>query len=86
MPINLTRAQQIVGPEPREACFASSVIRPSYAVAPWPGQLRRYAAIAQNAYETFSSTDFDFSSDAFSEQLSLCQTMAWDRASAVDSS
>jgi hypothetical protein len=49
-------------------------------------QAQRYAAIAQNAYETFSSTDFDFSSDAFSEQLSLCQTMAWDRASAVDSS
>jgi hypothetical protein len=35
-------AQQIVGPEPREATFASNVIRRSCSVAPWPGQLRRY--------------------------------------------
>src|SRR6185503_4867119 len=37
-------AQQIVGPEPREATFASSVIRLSCSVAPWPGQLKRCAA------------------------------------------
>src|SRR6185436_11446967 len=37
-------AQQIVGPEPREATFASSVIRLSCSVAPWPGQLRRSAS------------------------------------------
>src|SRR6185295_17235039 len=36
--------QQIVGPEPREACFASSVIRLSCSVTPWPGQLRRWDA------------------------------------------
>jgi hypothetical protein len=36
--------QQIVGPEPREASFASSVIRLSCPVAPWPGQLRRWGA------------------------------------------
>ena len=35
--------QQIVGPEPRAACFASSVIRRSCSVAPWPGQLNRCA-------------------------------------------
>src|SRR6185295_1665669 len=35
-------AEQIVGPEPREASFASSVIRLSCSVAPWAGQLNRY--------------------------------------------
>ena len=35
------RTEQIVGPEPREATFASSVIRLSCSVAPWPGQLKR---------------------------------------------
>src|SRR5215471_10681816 len=35
---------QIVGPEPRGASFASSVIRRRCSVAPWPGQLRRYVA------------------------------------------
>ncbi len=33
--------EQIVGPEPLEACFASSVIRLSCSVAPWPSQLNR---------------------------------------------
>src|ERR1043166_8165159 len=33
--------EQIVGPEPREASFASSVIGLSCSVAPWPGQLKR---------------------------------------------
>jgi hypothetical protein len=37
-------AEQIVGPEPREAPFASSVVRLSCSVAPWPGQLNRYPA------------------------------------------
>ena len=37
--------QQIVGSEPREASFASSVIRLSCSVAPWPGQLHRYPAL-----------------------------------------
>src|ERR1041384_1901825 len=41
----LGAAQQIVGPEPRAACFASSVIRLSCSVAPWPGQLNRCALI-----------------------------------------
>jgi hypothetical protein len=41
----LTRVEQIVGPEPREATFAPSVIRLSYSVAPWPGQLRRSVAL-----------------------------------------
>ena len=35
--------EQIVGREPREACFASSVIRLSCPVAPWPGQHNRWA-------------------------------------------
>src|SRR5262249_15483194 len=30
--------------EPREACFASSAVRLSGSVAPWPGQLRRSTA------------------------------------------
>ena len=34
--------EQIVGPEPRAACFASSAVRLSCSVAPWPGQLKRY--------------------------------------------
>src|SRR5438874_503271 len=38
------RTQQIVGPEPRGATFASSVIRRSCSVTPWPGQLRRSIA------------------------------------------
>src|SRR5215471_7713348 len=38
------RTEQMVGPEPREATFASSVIRRSCSVAPWPGQLNRYVA------------------------------------------
>src|SRR5262245_33645716 len=41
-------AQQIVGPEPREASFASSVIRLSCSVAPWPGQLHRYVLTPSN--------------------------------------
>src|SRR6185295_9883984 len=40
------RTPQIVGSEPQEATFASSVIRQSCSVAPWLGQLRRYAAEA----------------------------------------
>src|SRR6478735_1718277 len=47
--------QQIVGPEPREATFASSVIRLSCSVAPWPGQLNRYVAFSggdNNSYES----------------------------------
>jgi len=38
--------EQIVGPEPREASFASSVVRRRCSVAPWPGQLRRYAELS----------------------------------------
>ena len=37
-------AQQIVGPEPREATFASSLVRRSYSVTPWSGQLNRWGA------------------------------------------
>jgi hypothetical protein len=37
--------EQIVGPEPRGASFASSVIRLICLVPPWPGQLRRYPAL-----------------------------------------
>jgi len=37
--------EQIVGPEPRAASFASSVIRLSCSVAPWPGQLNRSVAL-----------------------------------------
>ena len=36
--------QQIVGPEPREASFASSLVRRSCSVTAWPGQLNRYPA------------------------------------------
>jgi hypothetical protein len=36
--------EPIVGPEPREATFASSVIRLSCSEGPWPGQLRRSVA------------------------------------------
>src|SRR5215471_9219558 len=36
------RTEQMVGPEPREASFASSVVRRSCSVAPWPGQLNRW--------------------------------------------
>ena len=35
---------QIVGSEPREATFASSVVRRNCSLAPWPGQLNRYRA------------------------------------------
>jgi hypothetical protein len=41
-------AQQIVGPEPREASFASSVIRRSCSVAPWPGQLNRWPSVTSS--------------------------------------
>ncbi len=41
---NFGGAQQIVGPEPREAPFASIVLRRSCSVTPWPGQLNRYRA------------------------------------------
>ena len=40
-------------PEPRKACFASSVIRLSYSLAPWPGQLNRYA-LAMNSHSAES--------------------------------
>ena len=40
--------QQIVGPGPREATFASSVVRRSCSVAPWPGQLRRSTTTWKN--------------------------------------
>ena len=43
--MSVGRVEQIVGPEPREATFASSAIRLSCSVAPWPGQLRRYPAL-----------------------------------------
>src|ERR1044072_266524 len=36
--------EQIVGPEPREAPFASRVIRTRCSAAPAPGHLNRYAA------------------------------------------
>jgi hypothetical protein len=39
---NFTTVEQIVGPEPREATFASSMIWLSCSVTPWPGQLNRY--------------------------------------------
>src|SRR6185369_8853463 len=42
-PLTGGAVEQIVGPEPREATFASSVIRLSRSVAPWPGQLNRCA-------------------------------------------
>src|SRR5215831_10466028 len=46
--------QQIVGPGPRAASFASSVVRRSCSVAPWPGQLRRWASVVRKRdwYET----------------------------------
>ena len=45
-------AQQIVGPEPREASFASSLFRLSCSVTPWPGQLRRWASISRFVMNT----------------------------------
>jgi hypothetical protein len=51
-------AQQIVGPEPREATFASSVILRSCSVAPWPGQLRRSALQLRSMFRLFSSLLF----------------------------
>jgi len=41
----LAATEQIVGPEPRGATFASNVIRLSCSVAPWPGQLNRWVAV-----------------------------------------
>ena len=46
-------AQQIVGPEPREATFASSLVRRSCSVTPWPGQLKRYAATILTVLDMF---------------------------------
>src|SRR6267142_6617195 len=40
----LAATEQIVGPEPRGATFASGVIRLTCSAAPWPGRLNRYAA------------------------------------------
>jgi hypothetical protein len=49
--------EQIVGPEPRAAPFASSVIRRSCSVAPWPGQLKRWvASCSQNRNLNLSRT------------------------------
>jgi Carboxypeptidase regulatory-like domain len=47
--------EQIVGPEQREATFASSSIRRSYSVAPWPGQLRRSTPRTSEMKRLFSS-------------------------------
>src|SRR5215510_3584735 len=46
-------AQQVGGPEPREATFASSVIRLSCSLAPWPGQLNRSTSLVMD--QTFES-------------------------------
>ena len=49
--------EQIVGPEPRAASFASSLVRRSCSLAPWPGQLRRSTSFSMAAKPAIQRKD-----------------------------